>query len=267
MPDFFQLLKHRFRSLWVSLLLVWVSTCLVIWFLPVQYKAETTSVPASSYAADPNRLFNKQIQQLYSPIGTPDELDLVVGSGRLDTIYRPLVRQFGLVSHYSFADNGEKSVWKAVKQLRKNAKVFKSDYGELKVQVWDTDPVLAAGLANALTARLDSLHRDLLGRQNQQTLEALQAGLLRLQAADTVSAGEKLQQEAAYRNLIDQYTLLGEQRPSSIQVLDPAVVPVFPDKPDWSLNLFAVTILTMIIWLISSLWSTRHTSYEVEPGR
>jgi uncharacterized protein involved in exopolysaccharide biosynthesis len=263
MPDLIQLLKQRFRSLTISLLLGWILTSLLLWFLPQQYKGETTSVPSSAYAADPNRLFSKQIQQLYSPLGSPDELDLLVGSGRLDTVYRPLVRQFDLVKHYSLSDTGEKGVWKAVRHLRKNAKVFKSDYGELKVRVWDTDPVLAAGLANALTARLDSLHRDLMGRQNQQTREALQKGLSRLRATDSLSSGEKLQQEIVYRDLIDQYTLLLEQRPSSIQVLDPAVVPVFSDKPDWLLSLAAVTILTILLWLISSLWSTRRTYYEL----
>lgn len=271
MPDLLELLKQRARSLVISLMLVWTSAGVVLWLLPVLYKAETTSVPSSAYAADPNRLFNQQIQQLYSPIGSSDELDLLVGSARLDTIYRPLVRQFKLFVHYAVSDSGEfygeKGFWKAVRKLKKNVRVYKSDYGELKVQVWDTDPVLAAALANALTARLDSLHRDLMSRQNQQTRDALQKALTRLSTSDSLSSEETARQQSLYRNLIEQYTLLLEQRPSSIQVVDPAVTPVFPDKPDWFLNLFAVTILTIIIWLISSLWSTRRTYYEVDPGR
>ncbi|MBM3431598.1 MAG: hypothetical protein FJX92_01165 [Bacteroidetes bacterium] len=267
MPDFIQLLKKRIRFLAISLLLAWSITCIVLWFLPIKYKGETTSVPSSAYASDPNRLFSKQIQQLYSPLGSPDELDLLVGSGRLDTVYRPLVRQFNLVKHYFISDLGEKGIWRAVKQLKKDAKVYKSEYNELKVHVWDTDPVLAADLANALTARLDSLHRDLMGRQNQQTRDALQKGLSRLRGSDSLPFAQKLQQEIQYLGFIDQYTLLLEQRPSSIQVLDPAVVPVFSDKPLWGLTLIAVTILTMLVWLVASLWMARRTVYELSPDK
>ncbi|MFM7672458.1 MAG: hypothetical protein ACKO6Q_07710 [Bacteroidota bacterium] len=267
MPDLFDLLQRRFRSLIGGLLFVWPLTGGVLFFIPEQYKSETTSIASSVVASDPSRLFGSQVQHLYSPLGSPDQLDLLVGSGRLDTVYRPLVRRFDLIDHYALSGSGPKAFLKAVKKLKKNTDVFKSDYGELKVRVWDTDANLAAALANALTDRLDSMHRDVMSRQNQQTLSALQRGLLRLELSkDSITALDLTKYRSLYQNLIEEYTLLLEQRPPAIQVLDSAVAAALADKPDWVMTVVAVTIVTVLLWLIFSLWSERRHSNEHRPS-
>lgn len=268
MPDLFQLLQRRARTLMIWLVAVWALTALVLWLVPEQYKSETTSVASSVVASDPSRLFNPQVQYLYSPLGSPDQLDLLVGSGRLDTVYRPLVRQFDLARHYSLSGHPEKALLSAVKKLKKRSTVFKSDYGELKVRVWDTDATLAAALANALTNRLDSMHRELMSRQNQQTRDALERGLKRLElSGDSISSGELIRYRSLYRDLIEEYTLLLEQRPPAIQVLDVAVPSVSPDKPEWGMILLAVTLVTALVWLIFSLWLERRTVYALFPDK
>lgn len=264
MPDLIQLLTRRSRSLLSWLLSVWVLTCLVLWLLPEKYKSETTAVASSVVASDPSRLFGAQVQHLYSPLGSPDQLDLLVGSGRLDTLYRPLVRRFDLIKHYSISGAADRAFLKAVKKLKKSTEIFKSDYGELKVRVWDTDATLAADLSNAITARLDSMHRELMSRQNTQTLAALERGLKRLELSkDSVSSGELARYRSLYRDLIEEYTLLLEQRPPAIQVLDIAVPAIVPDSPEWAPALIATTLLALLGWLIFSLWSERRTVYDI----
>src|SRR6185369_723287 len=62
---------------------------------------------------------------------------------------------------------------KAARKLKKYSRVIKSDYGELKVKVWDTDKDLAPQLANAITERLESIHRDLQSAGNKASLQSL----------------------------------------------------------------------------------------------
>ena len=266
MPDLIQLLSRRSRSLLVWLLSVWILTCLVLWFIPEQYKSESTSVASSVVASDPSRLFGSNVQYLYSPLGSPDQLDLLVGTGRLDTLYRPMVLRFDLIKHYSISGAGDKAFLQAVKKLKKSTDIYKSDYGELKVRVWDTDATLAAELANAITVRLDSMHRDLMSRQNSQTLVALERGLKRLElSSDTISTTALSRYRILYRDLIEEYTLLLEQRPPAIQVMDLAAVSILPDSPEWAPVLIATTLLALLAWLVFSLWSERRSFYEVVP--
>lgn len=265
MPDLFQLLQRRGRFLVTVLLFTWVGTGLVLWLMPPLYKSESTSIASSVVASDPARLFNPQIQHLYSPLGSSDQLDLLVGSGKLDTVYRPLVRQFKLIDHYSISGTDVKAFQKAVKKIKKRAEVYKSDQGELKVRVWDQDPALAAALANALTAQLDGLHRDLLNRQNQETWSALQRASLRLETMRDSIPGDYTRQQGVYRQLIDQYALLLEQRPPAIHILDPATPSISPDKPEWVLILIAVTVVALLVGLTIALWMERRTFYEVAP--
>lgn len=261
-----QLLQRKGRGLLLVLSITWVLTVGVLWISPAQYKSESTSVASSIVASDPSRLFNTQVQHLYSPLGTPDQLDLLVGSGQLDTIYRPLVARYDLIKHYELSGKPERVLLQAVKKLKKNTSVYKSDYGELKVRVWDTDPTMAAALANAITDRLDSMHRDLMSRQNQQTLAALQRGLKRLEVSgDSLAAGELVRYRNLYRELIEEYTLLLEQRPPAIQVLDVAVPAVASEKPNWAWTLLAVTAITLLLWLALSLWTERRSYYELHP--
>lgn len=263
MPDLIQLFQQRGRKLFVSLLIVWAATALILWFTPKEFKSETTSVASSAVASDPSRLFGAKVQHLYSPLGSPDQLDLLVGSGRLDTAYRPLVRRFNLIDHYELSDTGSKALLKAIKKLKKNASVFKSDYGELKVRVWDTDAAMAAELANALTGRLDSMHRDLMSRQNIQTRAALERGLKRLElSSDSLGEGERNRFRTLYRDLIEEYTLLLEQRPPAIQVLDAATPSLMADKPEWGTIFLSVTLVTFLIWLMLTLWSVRPSAHE-----
>ena len=247
------------------LLFTWLGTSVGLWLTPPLYKSESTSVASSVVASDPARLFNPQIQQLYSPLGSVEQLDLLVGSGKLDTIYRPLVRQFNLIDHYSISATDPKAFQKAVKKIKKRSEIFKSDHGELKVRLWDEEPALAASLANALTAQLDSLHRDLMSRQNQETWSALKRASLRLETQRDSITGDYARQKEVYRQLIDQYELLLEQRPPAIHILDPASVSVSPDKPEWVLVLIAATVVALLVGFTIALWMERRTSYDVAP--
>jgi len=184
MPDMFDLFNHW----WKQMLAVIIASLLIVgtvtYLKPKKYLSVATAVPASSFASDKSKIFNENIQALYSALGTPDDLDMIVGTARLDTVYLAVTDQFNLYDHFKMQEKGEAARSKAASLLKKNTKVMKSEYGELKVKAWDTDKNLAPQLANAIMEKLKAIHQDLQNAGNLATLQGL------------ISRKEKLQQAA-----------------------------------------------------------------------
>jgi hypothetical protein len=108
-------------------------------------------------------------------MGTPDDLDMIVGTAQLDTVYLFVAGEFNLYDHYKVEEQGEAAVLKAAGLLKANTKVIKSDFSELKVKVWDTDKKLAPQLANALMEKLNAIHQSVQNETNVAVLNNLKA--------------------------------------------------------------------------------------------
>ena len=134
---------------------------LIVFLQAPQFLSIATAVPASAYAADRARVFNENVDGLYSNLGSPEDLDMMLGTARLDTLYLAITDQFNLYDHYKIPADEEAPRLKAARKLKKNSSIIKGDFGELRVKVWDTDKQLAAQLANALLEKLQAIHRDL----------------------------------------------------------------------------------------------------------
>ena len=150
MPQISFLFSRWWKQILFTVLICLVAAGTIVFLEPLQYLSVTTAVPGNALSADRSKIFNRNIEALYSDIGLPDELDVILGTGQLDTIYLAVTDQFNLFDHYKFARGDGEARHKSARKLKKNSKVIKSDYGELKVKVWDTDRNLAPQLANAL---------------------------------------------------------------------------------------------------------------------
>jgi hypothetical protein len=155
----------------------------------------SAAVPASSYLANKSKVFNENIQILYSTLGTTDDLDMIVGTGKLDTVYTGVAQQFNLYDHYKMKEKGDAALRKASSILKNNAMVMKSEYGELKVKVWDTDKNLAPQLANAIMDVLQAIHTNLQGIGIEATLKSLiqaKEKLIKQTDSTSLSADQKV---------------------------------------------------------------------------
>lgn len=269
MPDLFYLISKWWKQM-VALVLLSLSVAAIVLFLqPVKYLSVATALPASAFAADKSSVFNNNIQQLYPAIGTTDDLDMIVGTGQLDTVYIAVAVAFNLGEHYKVEERGEAAILKGAYLLRVNTKVMKSEYGELKVRVWDRDKELAARFANAIMDKLRSIHQDLQNNNNINTLQALQSRSKKIALAiDSITVflrnsditpekaaiytarravlSEQLQQQ---EKLIGQYQLMLDNKPAALVVVEKARPASWPDKP----RKFPVFAGTFILALLFSL--------------
>lgn len=255
MPDIFSLLRRWYKRILLTVLLASGVAAGLSYLIRDQYLSEATALPASIYASDKAAVFNRNIEALYTSLGSSDDLDRIVGTASLDTVYLAVTDRFNLVEHYRFTGIPERTRMKAARSLKKNSRIRKSGYGELKVTVWDTDPKLAPQLANALLEQLDRMHRDLQGEGNRNRLQALRQARTRDQDSllswrnrpvsmstrpDSSLLRSLPAQIAEFDKLIAEYELLAENPPAVLVVAERARPAMSPDRPK-RLRLIVVT--------------------------
>lgn len=108
MPDLFGLLYGWWKQMLLVIVLSLIVVATVLYLKPRKYLSVTTALPAPTYATDKAAIFSDNIQLLYPGIGTPDDLDKIVGTAQLDTVYHYVVDQLALIGFYGFKKKMEK---------------------------------------------------------------------------------------------------------------------------------------------------------------
>ncbi|MBL7741760.1 MAG: hypothetical protein JNK14_21250 [Chitinophagaceae bacterium] len=280
MPDLFYLVSTWWKQMLALVLLSLITVSVILFFKPSEYLAVTTALPASSYAADKGSVFNKNVQLLYPAMGTPDDLDMIIGTAQLDTVYIAVAEQFGLAELYKVKEQGPAAIRKAAYILKGNIRVIKSDFSELKVKVWDGNKTLAPQLANAITDKLQAIHQDLQNNNNIELIKSLQNGKAKLQAdIDSISnylkkalvdgnasesyvARRKVltDQIQEYDKLIGEYQLIADKKPPVLAIVERARVSDWPDKPKRLPALITTLVLGGLFSLLIALVAEKRKS-------
>jgi len=245
MPDLIYVLTKRWKLV-TSITLITVIVALIVALLsPKKYLGVATALPANSMIADKARIFNQNIRELYSDFGTVDELDKLEGTGKLDTLFLAAAETFSLDEHYKIGSSAE-SLYDAALKLKKNSKIARSGYGELKVKVWDTDKNLCAQLANFLMKKIEEIHQHLQDESNILVLAKIKGAFIQKQkefnqvsdssiSPSPVIAKAKLalvtEQLQMYEKMIDEYQLAIATNAPVLLVVENARPALWPDRP------------------------------------
>lgn len=278
MPDIFYLFSKWWKQILFLVLLSLAVTAAVVFLQPRRYLSVTTALAASSILSDKARIFGDNIQHLYSSIGNPDDLDRILGTAQLDTVYIAVAASFNLWDHYKIK-NGD-LLYKAAKELKENTSVIKSEYGELKIKVWDTDKKLAPQLSNAILEKLNIIHQALQSESNRHTLNDLKEvrdrirktvdslnqiketysdipSTLRSTTVSPENAAALLPLErdrlVQYEKLIGEFQLMVDTNPSVLVVVEKARASLKPDKPRPLMTLVVAGILSFLFALFVAL--------------
>jgi len=245
MPDLLLVFAKRWKLIVTITLAAAIIAFLISFLSPKKYLAVATALPANSMTADKARIFNQNIQELYSDFGTVDELDKLEGTAKLDTLFIAAAEEFKLDEHYKIPFSGE-SIYDAALRLKKDSKISRSGYGELKVKVWDEDKTLCAQLANFLMKKIQELHQHLQNESNLSTLDKIkEAFALKqkeyLQLSDSANAASNqigkikldvlTDQLQAYQKMIDEYQLAISSNAPVLLVVEAARPALWADRP------------------------------------
>lgn len=134
--------------------------------LPFLYKPEYLSTasfipPALGQTAQARNTFRTGIE-----FGLDKDIEQMAGALTSDTTMMYLVNRFGLIDHYGVRDESEKRQYRRLRAAYEdNVQVELSRYSTVVIKVYDTDPALAANMANALVAYADSFVERTAGRK------------------------------------------------------------------------------------------------------
>lgn len=259
MPDLIYIISRWWKQITLVVIFSLLAIGVITFLKPKKYLSVCTAVPASSFSSDKSKVFNENIQILYSALGTTDDLDLIVGTGKLDTVYTAVTLQFNLYDHYKVKEKGDAAVRKAAFLLKKNTTVMKSEYGELKVKVWDTDNNLSPQLANAIVEALHTIHANLQSAGNESTLKGLIKAREKLKKQTDSIAGVT-DQKAFYQNrlleydkMISEYQLVVDNKPPVLVIVDKAKTSDKPDKPQITQILVSTAVISFLFALLAAM--------------
>lgn len=244
MPDLLLVFANRWKLIASITALAAIIALIISLLSPKKYLAVATALPANSMIADKGRIFNQNIEALYPEFGSADELDKLEGTGKLDTLFIAAAEKFNLEKHYKM-DASPESLYDAAIKLKKNSRVNRSGYGELKVRVWDKDKVLCAQLANFLMKKIQELHQHLQNQTNQSVLEKIKDAYalkqkesvqltdsvksVSIQSQTRMSTLKELLQ--SYEKMIDEYQLAISTNTPVLLIVEPARPAVWADRP------------------------------------
>ena len=247
MPDLLSVFSRWWKYILGITLVATTFALLISLLLPKEYLSTATALPANSLTSDKARIFNENVQALYSDIGTSDDLDKFEGTAALDTIYIATAKELSLVKHYQL-DGEENAIAVAAKKLRKNSRISRTEHNELRIKVWDRDRNMAAELANSMLRNLQVLHQNLQMANQVKTLKALQesyaarqqqyasivdSGATAAAAAvvNATSGAALMQQLEQDQKLIHEYQVALRTNPEVLITVEPARPAAWSDRP------------------------------------
>lgn len=180
MPDLILVFSKKWKFILGLTLVATLVGAAATLLSPKKFLSTSTALPANSVLADKARIFNPNIEALYSDFGSPDELDRMEGTAVLDTIFIATAKELDLPGHYGWKASEENNYRSALK-LKKQSRISRSAYGELKVKVWDEDRHFAALLSNSLMNRIQELHQHLQNESSAMVLQKIREDMVQKQ--------------------------------------------------------------------------------------
>jgi capsule polysaccharide export protein KpsE/RkpR len=165
--DILHLLLQRKKIIGLTTVIILIGSIAISLFLPVYFKSHTIFLAASPDQSMPDLAFGigKREAEFYGGQGDMNRVLTVATSTDLQNM---LIDKFDLYSHYKINPNGPKSSHKIKQKLKKLYTVSKTDKDALSISVEDTNPILAAEMANYARQTTDSLVKQLI--KNSQSI-------------------------------------------------------------------------------------------------
>ena len=244
-----------------------VIAAMISLLLPKEYLSQTSILPANSRFSDMARFKANELKELYSAFGSGDDLDRIYATARSWPVMMKMVDSFRLVEHYRLTGKKARAREAALKEIRENCSIVKTEYGELHIKVWDKDSVQAASIANAMVAETEKVHQDLYRTYYAESLRKLeQSYQARLRESVSALNGDTgfLSQAADaaelvnYRRSIADLTMTLLNPPPALMVLERAIPSLKPDRPRVLFNVLAALLVSLFtglaaVWLLPAL--------------
>lgn len=229
-----------------------VTATITVFLMPKYYRSIAIIVAANPALADKARLFNPNIEGLYSNYGSTDDLDRIYGMANLDTVYKQLVQEFDLIKYYKL--NGTDTALlqrKAVLALRDDLTLQKTELSQLKIFIYTKDNNFSAQIANRMVDIIQQMAQAVWKKNYANSLTQLNSEIATFESmvlmisdslnktsinptTATLLNNKKnmlLQQINDYQKSVNEFSLAIANNPPALIVLERAYPSAKADKP------------------------------------
>lgn len=146
-----------------------VASALVAWSLPNSYSSTAIFLPTSPQSTDPDRL----VEGSKLEVGARSEdLDRVLTIGQSLPLAEQMIRRFNLYAHYHTGQPGTDAVENnTLAEFNSNLSIVHNERDAIELTFEDRDKKLAASVANAMVAAIDSTNQQLTLVNRRNVLE------------------------------------------------------------------------------------------------
>lgn len=149
-----------------------IGSLIISLLLPVYYQAETSFLAINPDQANPD-IISGTIASKTPLYGNMNDIDRLMAIAESNELVDYLVDEFGLYEHYDIDSTNLKASVKVRRKFRGLYEVTKTPQDAILIEVEDTDPELAAQLANAARQRLDHISKNLIRQALGKTVEVM----------------------------------------------------------------------------------------------
>lgn len=245
-------------------------------FIPPKYTAISKILPGNAVLADKARLFNADLQHLYSFFGTGDDLDRLMSMTSMDTSLKQVIRQFHLIDYYQVKDKDPGMLmYKTIRRFKKDLALVKTVNNELELTCAHTNKDTAAAIVNFMVEQTAAKMQSIWKQQYAKIGAALDSSLANLTiqyntlAANTnntdaiakTKMSALLTQIEQFNKLSIETQMAANTTPAAIIILEKATPPAKISWPDKSVVLPIAALLGCLFSILLVLVNSKPTRF------
>lgn len=124
-------------------------------FIAPLYKSSIVLYPTTSFSISNELMNNNKMQNIdHLEIGDEEQADKMIQILKSDDIKAKIIEKYDLLNHYGLA-NCEQKYSEMNSLFQKRFKISKTEFNAVRIDVIDTDPRLAAAMANDMAVIFD----------------------------------------------------------------------------------------------------------------
>lgn len=140
-------------------------------FIKPRFKSTVIFYPATTNSIS-KALLNENAYDRSDPLafGEEEEAEQLIQILYSDDIQSYIIEKYDLMNHYDIKPDAKFRNTQLAKKFSDNIRFRRTEYSSVEIEVLDTDPVIAAGIANDIAALLDETKNKIQREQAQKAL-------------------------------------------------------------------------------------------------
>jgi hypothetical protein len=145
-------------------------------FIKPRFKSTVVFYPATTNSIS-KALLNENAYDRSDPLafGEEEEAEQLIQILYSDDIQTYIIEKYDLMNHYGIKPNAKYRNTQLGKKFGDNIRFRRTEYSSVEIEVLDTDPVIAAGIANDIAALLDETKNKIQREQANKALKIVES--------------------------------------------------------------------------------------------